>query len=136
MLIPLCSCRCSLLLLLLSCSGGKQHCFVPPANAISGSCTLMVSVMGWVNGMGRVPHNVVLRCLDGKRKSRFACWAFPQSCLKSDSFLIQKHLDLLGSFEYKGWLVWQMYGLRGGEVAAPSAPTCWGPSAPSKLCAL
>lgn len=108
----------------------------------SSKCHLwLLHTHGLCDGMGewdgqRVPHNVVLRCLDGKRKSRFACWAFPQSCLKSDSFLIQKHLDLLGSFEYKGWLVWQMYGLRGGEVAAPSAPTCWGPSAPSKLCAL
>lgn len=83
-----------------------------------------------------MPHNVVLHCLAGKRKSRFACWAFPWSCLKSESFPIQKHLDLLGSFEYKGSLVLEMYGLRGGEMAAPSAPMCWGPSAPSKLLAL
>lgn len=80
MLIPLCSCRCSLLLLLLSCSGGKQHCFVPPANAISGSCTLMVSVMGWVNGMGReCPITWFCAALMGRGRAGLLVGLFPRA---------------------------------------------------------
>lgn len=74
-------CRCSLLLLLLSCSGGKQQCFVPPANAISVSCTFMVSVMltvPVVNGMGReCPITSFCSALLGRGRAGLLVGLFP-----------------------------------------------------------